>query len=903
MDTKLKNTKTKTTKIVALVLAVVMFFASGTFASLFLRGFFNYNIFSHPENVTQTSSFRMSLNCLIWDLIDRGFYGQYDSYEKFLTSQQASSLLENYEKKTNDVAAAYDLLDKSGIEVYRDAQNRFRYSKTLNGVVYRFSYNGELITNDAFESFDYVSGYAETQGTTVKFTRPEVTEYVEEFIDGEEVTRAEIYEFENSDGIYYNPYRDGNTPKEIVEISEALNTLNEVNEYSCYGESSREAILAAVENNKINHLKSHYSGTRASAAQQFSYIDKLENISFAIIYKNGYVFSNCGVTKNDTREQVIQKLGNPVFAECIEGGNYSIIAGKNGFNFPDNIYSAVYNMIFGRSFNNSDMNTDYFAESYPDIDNIYISYGENGVDIFSIIEAGFKGYSENYSLSWLIVLFALSFIIACGASIYYLTVTGKTENGVKIHFYDKIPFEINWVLGLSVMALLAFFAVGIFVATAEPLSYSDYKLGNNTAMNTLLMTVSANASALTGLCTLVFFMIWVGITASTVRNFRNRTFTKYSVIFFLLRPLRAIWNWTKRQLRKTKYLFEFDYAEGKGKKFRVLAVLAVILFTIATMAYYWFVGLLLAEGAEGLSFILGFLGFIGDGLIVTYIILSAISLDKIMFAVSAIRRGEINTQIDMKYMPSFMKKFAEDILGVQDGLQNAVDSAVKDQKMKAELITNVSHDLKTPLTSIVNYVDLLKKCEIEDETAQKYVSILDEKAHKMKKLVEDLVEASKASSGAIEIHTVKLNLCEFATQAVGEHSDELKNYGIDIVLKTHESPVMVVADAQKVSRIAENLFSNIRKYALEGTRVYAEVSAGSDYGILTFKNISKHPLDISPDELTQRFVRGDASRSGEGSGLGLSIAKDLCELQGGRLGLQIDGDLFKATVALPLAKF
>lgn len=219
--------------------------------------------------------------------------------------------------------------------------------------------------------------------------------------------------------------------------------------------------------------------------------------------------------------------------------------------------------------------------------------------------------------------------------------------------------------------------------------------------------------------------------------------------------------------------------------------------------------------------------------------------------------------------------------------------------MKTELITNVSHDLKTPLTSIVNYVDLLKRCEIKDDDAQKYISILDEKSQRMKKLIEDLVEASKASSGAIELHPIKINLCEFAAQTVGEYEDELKEKDIDIVLKVPETPVTVTADSQKTSRVVENLFSNIKKYALEGTRVYAEVVEGVSDARLIFKNVSKNPLDISPDELVQRFVRGDASRSSEGSGLGLSIAKNLCELQGGDLIIEIDGDLFKAVVVLP----
>ena len=288
--------------------------------------------------------------------------------------------------------------------------------------------------------------------------------------------------------------------------------------------------------------------------------------------------------------------------------------------------------------------------------------------------------------------------------------------------------------------------------------------------------------------------------------------------------------------------------------------------------------------------------------IMLWVILFIASLDRIMHGVASVRLGRLNVRIDQGLMPSFLRNFARDITSMQDGLEKAVDSAVKDQRMKAELITNVSHDLKTPLTSIVNYVDLLKRCNVEDEDAKKYISILDEKSQKMKKLIEDLVEASKASSGAVELHPTKIDLCEFAAQAVGEHEDELKEKNIEIVLNFHARPVMIIADAQKTSRIVENLFSNLRKYALEGTRVYIDVNGGDNFGTLTFRNISKFPLNIAPEELTQRFVRGDASRSGEGSGLGLSIANDLCELQGGKFNIAIDGDLFKVSIAMPKAQ-
>ncbi len=894
MDTKLKNTRTKTVKIIALVLAAVMFFASGTFASLFLRGFFSYSIFTNPENVTQTTSFRHTLDIYIEDLIYNGLYQSYDTYESFLNSQRAREIIERYNNVAAEALNAYDLLDKSGVEVFYDAQNRYRYSKTFRGVIYRFSYNGDLITNDAFSNFNYVvTDKPET--TKVTYTVPTT--------DVTGVTVEEYVPVSDGNNIYYDPDMGGNYPNEIAEIGEALLKINNIDgNLACYGEVSKEQILERVEAQKKLNLESNYNDLSING-WRYNYFNSVKNINYAVVYNDSKnIYTNCGITLTDNREQIVQKLGSTTFAECRENGRYTVLVGKSAAFTPDNIFSACYNMLMGRGWLESDLAKSWFSDSYPDVDRIYIAYAdkEKAIDAFTVIKSGFDNYSKSYSLGWLIILFALSFIIACGASIYYLTLTGKTENGIKINFLDKVPFEINWVLGLAVMAVLVFAVVCIFDATSEPLGAMGAGAGAGIAFIRSLSEISSMA---TGLCVLLFFMIWVGLNASAVRNFRNKTFTRHSIIFWILKPVKIFFKWCKKQVCRIKEALKFDYTDIKGRKFRIISVALVVLFAIATMTYYWIAGIEMSNGSEELGFILSFLGIVGDGLIVVYIILSAISLDRIMTAVSAIRNGEIGTEIDTKYMTPFMKSFAADIIGVQDGLQNAVESAVKDQRMKAELITNVSHDLKTPLTSVVNYVDLLKKCEIEDETAQKYVSILDEKAHKMKKLVEDLVEASKASSGAIEIHTVKLNLCEFATQAVGEHSDELNNYNIDLLLKNPENPVMVAADAQKVSRIAENLFSNIRKYALEGTRVYVEVSSSGAFGMLTFKNISKHPLDISPDELTQRFVRGDASRSGEGSGLGLSIAKDLCELQGGKLDLQIDGDLFKATVALPLAKF
>ena len=222
--------------------------------------------------------------------------------------------------------------------------------------------------------------------------------------------------------------------------------------------------------------------------------------------------------------------------------------------------------------------------------------------------------------------------------------------------------------------------------------------------------------------------------------------------------------------------------------------------------------------------------------------------------------------------------------------------------MRAELITNVSHDLKTPLTSIINYTDLLSRCDIEDETAKGYIEVLSERSGRLKVLIEDLVEASKASSGAINLNIEPLDLSELAKQTAGEMQENFDRAQLEIKQVFPESPVIIKADGLRTCRILENLMGNAAKYSAANSRVYITVSSDGENGVFEIKNISRNELNISADELTERFVRGDSSRTDGGNGLGLSIARDLAVLQGGSLGIEIDGDLFKATVKLPLGK-
>ena len=243
---------------------------------------------------------------------------------------------------------------------------------------------------------------------------------------------------------------------------------------------------------------------------------------------------------------------------------------------------------------------------------------------------------------------------------------------------------------------------------------------------------------------------------------------------------------------------------------------------------------------------------------------------------------------------------AEYINHIGEGLDAAVESSLKNERMKTELITNVSHDIKTPLTSIINYVDLLKRENFTDPKICGYLDILDEKAHRLKVLTEDVVEASKASSGAISLEMTDLNLIEMLHQVMGEFDEKFQERQLSLMVHLTDEAIMIRADGRRLWRVLENIFNNVVKYAMEGTRVYAETASDGEKVTFSLKNISAQPLNISAEELTERFIRGDSSRNTEGSGLGLSIARSLTELQGGGFKLYLDGDLFKVLITFPL---
>ena len=278
-----------------------------------------------------------------------------------------------------------------------------------------------------------------------------------------------------------------------------------------------------------------------------------------------------------------------------------------------------------------------------------------------------------------------------------------------------------------------------------------------------------------------------------------------------------------------------------------------------------------------------------------------IQLKKLKRGGEAIANGDFDYRINNKELWPMLRGHAYNLNSAAVGMSKAVDDRLKSERFKTELITNVSHDLKTPLTSIVSYVDLLKKEDIQNEAAKEYIDVIERQSAKLKKLTEDLVEASKASSGAVAVNKEQLNIGELINQSVGEFSEKLESAKIIPVINLPEEEVFVFTDGRLLWRVFDNLIQNIIKYAQPGTRAYFDLSAEGEDAVLTIKNISREPLNMSAEALMERFVRGDASRNSEGNGLGLSIAKSLTELCGGTFELQLDGDLYKIIITVPLS--
>ena len=281
------------------------------------------------------------------------------------------------------------------------------------------------------------------------------------------------------------------------------------------------------------------------------------------------------------------------------------------------------------------------------------------------------------------------------------------------------------------------------------------------------------------------------------------------------------------------------------------------------------------------------------------LIKSLVYLDKIMLGAKDAASGELTYKIEERGR-GYLSSLAHDINNIKEGLRKSLKNEMKSEKMKSELITNVSHDLKTPLTSIINYIDLLKREQVEPESARDYIAVLDSKSQRLKALIEDLFEASKAASGEMELHLAKIDIVQLLRQTLGEFDEKLAESLLEIRTSFPDEKVYVNGDGRRLFRVFENLISNITKYSLRGTRVYIDIIKDEKNAIIIMKNISSYELNFDAGEIINRFKRGDEARTTEGSGLGLAIAKSIVELHGGELNIEIDGDLFKSIIKMDL---
>lgn len=476
---------------------------------------------------------------------------------------------------------------------------------------------------------------------------------------------------------------------------------------------------------------------------------------------------------------------------------------------------------------------------------------------------------------WLILIFGGIFLLIwMGIGGYISYTTGKTEEEGKVvsrpYVFDRVPTEIFLLLLLLAgLGLWRFFRV-IYDNIYDTIFYrSDQAAVQQLVLAKQYMLVMISGFGL--LSSLFVGLFWY----SLVRRLQCGTLWKNSIFY---RICRTIYRGIRMML------------ENHSAVIRTLMPYNIFLLAnlLCVLAVYE-----LRDAAKGLQMIPLLVIIILDGGVGIYIFRRSAERSDIIAGISRIRGGDIGYVLDSERLHGDNKELAASVNNMGDGIRKAVATSMKDERMQADLITNVSHDIKTPLTSIINYVNLLKREKITQEPVCSYITVLDSKAQRLKQLTDDLLEASRISSGNITLDNSRLDLAELVRQSIGEFSEKLEARSLQVMITEPNDPAYIYADSRRMWRIVENLFNNVCKYAMEGTRVYVDLEKENEKITLSMKNISETALNFDPDELTERFVRGDVSRSSEGSGLGLSIAKNLTELQNGEFKIVLDGDLFK----------
>lgn len=604
------------------------------------------------------------------------------------------------------------------------------------------------------------------------------------------------------------------------------------------------------ENDNRNYEKDYLENKKESAKKQLSYV---KNIKYIAINKDtNEVYSN-------TDYKTIEDFKKNIKGKC------DVYVSSNDYN--TSYTKEIKNKTYEKANVNKELG-DVLNYNLYDFD-VCISINQNFenygyYDKVSEIKIDFD--SEVFYFKIIIVSSIISLILFIVSISIYKKMKCEVldRNSFYLKFYKIIPLEIYIIVGI----LLLYSLIGIIKT-----GYSVYYYYN--VLDHLVYTFIC----IFGLLAIAY------ILRKEIKSFdKPIEILKTSLIVRVLILGKKIFKDTNKVTKSVPL----------AKRIIILAALSVGVGTIG-----WFIGFLF--GSTLLLFLFGpILSLTIVILYVYYLIKKLAYLSYIMEGTERIKGGDIHYKLDIIGDDNF-SNLAENINNIGDGLDKAIYNQLKSERLKSELITNVSHDLKTPLTSIINYIELIKKEEdIKPEHIKDYVNVLDSKSKRLKVLIEDLFEASKASSGNLELNMEKIDITQLLRQAIGEMEEKLSKANLDLKLRVPEEKTYIMADGKKLYRVLENLLSNISKYSLDNTRVYIDIIEEDDKVKLTMKNISSYELNFDPEEIMERFKRADESRNTEGSGLGLAIARDLVNAQGGRFEIDIDGDLFKSVVEFNL---
>ena len=866
MDTKLKNSKFRPiAKVIILILTLIFAFLAGTNALNLARKTIYFN---NADKIQDTPVFKENVENELGSILYRqsvvyvlmNYYGQNMSFEEFCEKSGFAQDIkrinqENLKKALDyfDQITEIKKLEPKNDGTYYDNDAEMFFDQNDHG----FYSLEEFKQNIYFEN----NPYSETkETTTVSYNSDATRPYSQEI----ETTVVSV-EYSNSANKFYKTHAEWEY--EYQKLRDNIFSLVD-------DARSPETIKNEFNAKLLQELKNSFEEEKESLE---NLRNEHQNVDFLVRnIETGYFVSS--FKEEAEIENLKKSYKNDAFYYLYYDGVKTIDSTQINISTPESpVLKFIYSMFY------TDIKYDDIAvmEDYSGCE-IYIKINQPIVetDEFYTLSNNFNENSKLLTdeLSVTTTIFSVLTIIGIIALVI-LSKPKYFEEKVKLTFNQRMFFIIQ-------LCIFAFFVVcaGAGIAGVVCVDFLPEAMIVSGGIEYLM--TSNNIPQLVGIFLSIIVFFTINFINYIVVNKKANTLKERFICYKSFKTLRKI-AIKNKDLRKTVKQIE-----------KKLLIIISIWLLVELLVFSLALSLLNAGEEAGAFFIVLFILITIVGLIFTLKFFGQVK--SLAIAVENMKNGNLDINLDSTKFVFPLKDFARNLNECRDSIEKAVGEALKGERLKTELITNVSHDLKTPLTSIINYVSLLKLCNIEGEDENKYLDILDEKSTKLKRLIEDLTEASKASSGNIKMIVDTVNLNELALQAVGENNDVLENVGLEIILSQKDNDLYVKADSQHTFRIFDNLFSNVKKYALTGTRVYVDVYKENDYGVFSVKNISKDKLNINPDEITERFVRGDNSRTTEGSGLGLSIARSFTELQNGIFEIKIDGDLFKVTIKLPI---